>query len=260
MPTVNLFFFKYQGAGNDFILIDDRLDIFPDSSSLIKQLCDRRFGIGSDGVMLIKKSDQADIKLDFINPDGSRSFCGNGSRCGLRFAKILGEIEETCSFEAIDGVHQGEIKNDVVRISMMDVDTVSEHPSGYLLHTGSPHLIIEVENLDEIDVKTEGARIRFGEEFKEHGINVNFVTYGSDRNLRIRTYERGVEDETLSCGTGVTAAALSMAIRNGFDSGPIKVKSRGGDLEVDFSYVDQGFQSVWLQGPAKKVFSGEIVI
>jgi diaminopimelate epimerase len=257
---MSLYFFKYHGAGNDFIVIDDRNSSFPESKELISDLCHRRFGIGSDGIMLIKHSDVADVHLDFINPDGSRSFCGNGSRCGLSFAYTLGMIKDECTFEAIDGLHQGRYNGESVTISMSDVTTLDAHPFGMLLDTGSPHLIIRRESLDGLDVKNEGSRIRYSDEFKEDGVNVNFVQQQVDQSLSIRTYERGVEDETLSCGTGVTAAALAMAYRAELEQGSVSVHSLGGELRVDFERSQQGFKNIYLTGPAVKVFGGEIHI
>ena len=252
------YFFKYHGAGNDFILFDDRNGHFPESQELVQHLCHRRFGIGSDGIMLIKHSEVADVHLDFINPDGSRSFCGNGSRCGLRFAESLGMIGSTCSFEAIDGIHQGELTQDVVRISMRDVGEIRKHEKGDILDTGSPHLIIRHENLTELDVNAKGSEIRYSPEFEKEGINVNFIESVDNKTIRIRTYERGVEGETLSCGTGVTAAALAFAEANGITDGRVGVHSRGGDLSVEFKKEDGVFTSIWLIGPAEKVYAGEI--
>lgn len=257
---MNLYFFKYQGAGNDFIVIDDRKGDFPESVDLVERLCDRRFGIGSDGILLIKSSDKADLHIDFINPDGSRSFCGNGSRCGLKFAQLLGMIGDKCRFEAIDGTHEGLVSSNSVRISMTDVELVKAHPLGYFLNTGSPHLVIQKQGLETLDVKGEGSAIRYSDEFKKEGVNVNFITIEGEDNLAIRTYERGVEDETLSCGTGVTAAALSVAYEKGLSEGTLNVKSRGGDLQVQFEREGDGFKQVWLEGPAEMVFSGEFEI
>jgi len=259
-PVKGLEFFKYQGAGNDFILIDDRAGLFPESEKLVSQLCDRKFGIGSDGILLIKNSEQADVHLDFLNPDSTRSFCGNGSRCGLRFAEELGLVEGSCTFEAIDGLHEAALHKVYVRISMSDVSEIIDHNKGYMLDTGSPHLVIEVDDLENHQVADSGAQLRYSPEFAKHGINVNFVEFRKDNKLSIRTYERGVEAETLSCGTGVTAAALALAYKQKLHQGRIEVSSRGGELAVEFNYDGNSFHDIWLEGPAKKVFGGEILI
>jgi diaminopimelate epimerase len=255
------YFFKYQGAGNDFILLDDRQLSFPDQDkALIKKLCDRRFGIGSDGIILIKKSDTADVWIDFLNPDGTRSFCGNGSRCGVRFAKLLGMISaDYCTFQAVDGNHEAWLTEKNVRISMNDVAGIEEHAEGQFLFTGSPHLIIKKESgLDSLDVKKEGAAIRYNEQYKKEGVNVNYVHAVKDDLINIRTYERGVEDETLACGTGVTAAALAHAFDKKMSEGKISVSALGGLLSVSFMRAGQGFKYVELEGPAEEVFCGEM--
>lgn len=257
------YFFKYQGAGNDFILFDDRQGSFPDQDKkLIAKLCNRKFGIGSDGIILIKKSGKADLWIDFINPDGSRSFCGNGSRCGIQFAQLLGMIKgDTCTFQAVDGIHQGWIMKKTVRISMNDVNEIENHEEGAFLHTGSPHLIITMDQgLDSLDVKSDGAAIRYSERYKKEGVNVNYVHAVKDDLINIRTYERGVEDETLACGTGVTAAALAHAYERKMSEGKISVSARGGLLIVTFMRVGDGFKFVELEGPADEVFCGEIEI
>jgi len=255
------YFFKYQGTGNDFILLDDRQNSFPDrDKALIAKLCDRRFGIGSDGIILIKKSDKADFWIDFLNPDASRSFCGNGSRCGVRFAKLLGMMPENhCSFQALDGIHEAWLKEDTVKISMKDVKKLEEHELGMFLDTGSPHLIVKrAEGLDKMDVEKEGSAIRFNETYKKHGVNVNFVSMIDKNHIAIRTFERGVDGETLACGTGVTAAALALAAEQGLEAGEIQVKARGGDLSVCFEKDGKGFNAITLEGRAEEVFCGEM--
>ncbi len=258
---MNACFFKFQGAGNDFILFDDRNAQFPkDDSELIQKLCDRRFGIGSDGIMLIQHSEEADFYLDFINPDGSRSFCGNGSRCGIRFAELLGMINKQCTFDAIDGMHTAEINDDNVKISMKDVDEIRTEEEGVFLDTGSPHLIFRTRDIDKLDVRSEGRKIRYSNSYLEEGVNVNFVEKLNAHTIKIRTYERGVEDETLSCGTGITAAVLAMAVGSSDLFGEMNVISRGGRLSVGFERSGKGFKNVWLKGPAEKVFSGEVAL
>ncbi|NNC82467.1 MAG: diaminopimelate epimerase [Flavobacteriales bacterium] len=253
-------FYKYQGTGNDFIIIDDRTQAFNESAELVQRLCDRRFGIGSDGVMLIRPSDRADLHLDFLNPDGTRSFCGNGSRCGIRFAHSSGMIGDTCSFEAVDGIHQAKVEDSVICISMKDVDHIHSHSQGTVIHTGSPHLLLPTEDVENVKVKEEGSSIRYSDDFREEGINVNFIQINDERSLDIRTYERGVEDETLSCGTGVTAAAIYLAELKQLTEGPIHVRSRGGDLEVDFKKRESDYVDIWLLGPAERVYEGSIEI
>lgn len=259
MPRVQINFHKYHGAGNDFIIIDDREKTFlPEDKAFIGNLCDRRFGIGSDGILLIQNSEEADLHVDFLNPDGTRSFCGNGSRCALLFAKALGMIDQECSFTASDGLHRGIVGDEQVHIEMRDVQQVELHSLGTELYTGSPHLIRFVEELESIDVDQEGAEIRYSERYKEDGINVNFVQQLAPDTLAIRTYERGVEGETLACGTGVTAAALAKASQERIERNEIFVRAKGGDLSVRFEKDGNGFKNIWLTGPAVKVFQGSI--
>lgn len=261
LSPMTLHFHKYQGAGNDFILIDDRDGLFPaDHQDMIQRITNRKYGIGSDGVLLIQNSERADLYFDFINPDGSRSFCGNGSRCGVRFAQDLGLISESCTFDAIDGLHKAFMREDLVQISMRDVNECRTELGGTFMDTGSPHLVIQRDRLSEIDVEAEGRAIRNHEIYSPSGVNVNFIETVSEGEIGIRTYERGVEGETLACGTGVTAAALSHAQNMNADSGRIKVQSRGGLLEVGFQKSENGFTEVWLRGPAEFVFKGSIEI
>ena len=205
-------FRKYQGAGNDFVMIDNFSGQYDDLSvSSIQKLCDRRFGIGADGLIKINRSDNSDFYVDYYNSDGSQSFCGNGARCSVRFVNdcILPE-KLNYSFDAIDGLHRGElINNEEVKIRMSNVNSIEEiSASEYLLNTGSPHYIVLVEDNKNIDLLKEARAIRYAPRFKEKGVNVNFVHLINEDTLSIRTYERGVEDETLACGTGITAAAL----------------------------------------------------
>jgi diaminopimelate epimerase len=256
---MSLYFFKYQGAGNDFIMIDDRQLQFPsEDKAHIAALCDRKFGVGSDGILLVQPSADADVKLDFINPDGTRSFCGNGSRCGVRFAQLLGMISERCTFEACDGIHEAHIHDAYIRIHMSNVSRPQQATLGLVLDTGSPHLILFRDDIEPLDVVQEGSEIRHSPTYAKEGINVNFVQSTGSSALSIRTYERGVEGETLACGTGVTAAALAHAQQQGLSSGTISVKALGGQLTVDFTGDSTGgFVDVWLQGPAELVFRGK---
>jgi diaminopimelate epimerase len=255
-------FYKYHGAGNDFIMIDNRDGHF-DKSDLqrVRLLCHRHFGIGSDGLILIEKHPELDFTMIFFNPDGSQSFCGNGSRCAMAFAKQLGMIEKECRFLSTDGVHQGiYFSNDDIHLKMHDVEQIEIGDDYYLLNTGSPHYISFVDDLDSVDVAAEGKKIRYNARFKAEGVNVNFVQLVNDNNIKIRTYERGVEAETLACGTGIVAAALASAIKFNV-SNNFNVKALGGELLVTFnSQGDNRFNNLWLVGSAKFVFEGEIYV
>jgi diaminopimelate epimerase len=252
-------FYKYQGTGNDFVMIDNRNNVF-DKSNLkaVQQLCDRRFGIGSDGLILIENIDDLDFNMIYFNADGTQSFCGNGSRCAVAFAKYLGIIDKQAMFLSTDGEHEAWI-NDAgeVSLKMHDVENIEKGDDHYYINTGSPHYIVQVDDVKATNVKEAGAAIRYNERFKVEGTNVNFVKF-NDSELDIRTYERGVEDETLSCGTGVTAAALSLADTNKLSSGVIYVNAAGGNLKVGFKRNGNVFSDIWLIGTAKFVFKGSI--
>ena len=252
-------FFKYQATGNDFILLDNTSGEINHSVHLAKTLCDRKFGIGSDGLILIQKHPEFDFEMVFYNPDGSMSLCGNGSRCAVNFAQKLKLIDTKCTFLAHDGPHEAEILEDeIVKLKMGDVHSVSNLTDGTFIDTGSPHLIVFSENVDSLDVYENGKAIRYNATFKDKGVNINFVEDLED-GIFVRTYERGVENETLSCGTGVTASALASGI-NG-KSSPINIKTKGGNLKVAFDKVsDTDFENIFLIGPAKEVFSGTIVV
>jgi len=255
---MNFTFFKYQGTGNDFIIFDDRDASFPVKDSLIIHLCDRKFGVGSDGLILIQDSTEHDFHMEFYNPDASQSFCGNGSRCAVAFAYRLGIIDSECTFTAIDGVHKAIlIDTELIEVSMQDVNSISKIDQDLLLDTGSPHYIRFTEHLDKEDIIETGRTIRYSDRFKEDGINVNLVQVLNDQSLECATYERGVENETLSCGTGVTAMALGANAAYGIGS-PIKVLTKGGELEVRFTPDDKGYHMVFLKGPAQFVFKGDI--
>lgn len=257
---LHLKFSKYQGAGNDFIIIDNRNRAIELSTKQIEFLCHRRFGIGADGLMLIENADDNnDFRMVYYNADGHIStMCGNGGRCIILAAHDLGIITDHTQFIAIDGEHTGEIiREAVVRLGMIDVDTIDSYQGYQVLNTGSPHIVIPVENIDEIDVYQEGKRMRQDPHFGEKGINVNFIKFEKD-HIRIRTYERGVEDETWACGTGVTAAAISSVEKKpGVYSIPLK--AQGGDLLVDFRITeDLKIRDIYLTGGAVKVYDGEI--
>jgi diaminopimelate epimerase len=258
---MKLSFFKYQGTGNDFVMIDNRTNMFDKTNiSAIQHLCDRRFGIGSDGLILIENLPDFDFNMVFFNPDGSQSFCGNGSRCAVAFAKFLGIIDNQAYFNSTDGEHEAWVSaNGDISLKMHDVKLIEKGDGYYFINTGSPHYIKEETNLKELDVVSEGREIRYNDRFKEEGTNVNFVKYNQE-SLDIRTYERGVEGETLSCGTGVTAAALSWADKFKLSAGKVDVNAQGGKLSVGFKRNENGFNDIWLIGPAKYVFKGEIEV
>jgi len=252
-------FYKYQGTGNDFVMIDNRNNVFDKNNlNLVKQLCDRRFGIGADGLILIENLDDLDFNMIYFNADGSQSFCGNGSRCAVSFAKYLGIIEKQAMFLSTDGEHEAWINNDgEVSLKMHDVKSIEKGDDYYYIDTGSPHYIVNVEDVKAVNVKKDGANVRYNDRFKAEGTNVNFVKY-NDNALDIRTYERGVEDETLSCGTGVTAAALSLADNQKLDAGVIEINAVGGRLKVGFKRNGNEFKDIWLIGPATFVYKGSI--
>lgn len=251
-------FHKYQGTGNDFVMIDGRNGLVL-SIPQIKFLCDRKFGIGSDGVIILRNSERADFYMDFYNPDGSQSFCGNGSRCAVLYAHRLGIVSENGVFEAIDGSHEFEMTGETIQIRMRDVNKIDRRSDDFVINTGSPHYIIYTDNVEAIEIVGEAKKIRYNEEFAKSGINVNFVE-PIDGGIKMRTYERGVEGETLSCGTGVTAAALSWGIRSNAGD-KIKVTTPGGELFVKLKGdSDTSFTNIWLCGPAREVFYGEIEI
>jgi diaminopimelate epimerase len=254
---VQLSFFKYQGTGNDFVMIDNRDGEMRLAVEQVIRLCDRKFGIGADGVVLLEPHPTEDFHMNFYNPDGSQSFCGNGSRCAVAFARSLGMVGNHGMFAAIDGHHAFIVNDGEIAIQMRDVDAVKWEHEQCVIHTGSPHLIRKTEDPDIIDVALEGASIRYSDPFSAEGINVNFVRLG-EGELWMRTYERGVEAETLSCGTGVTAAALSLAALQP-TVGEVIVHTRGGELKVKLERSsDGGFHDIWLCGPAQSVFQGVI--
>lgn len=256
-------FFKYQGTGNDFILIDNRKNEISLSKEQIHRLCDRRFGIGADGLMLLQEKPGFDFEMKYYNSDGKTgSMCGNGARCMIKFVYQLGIHRDLYKFLAADGSHEAEIDIDgIVSLKMNDVRTIRKFHNDFLVDTGSPHYIKMVTGVMDLDIYKKGFEIRYSKEFAEEGINVNFVEQTDDTDkIIVRTYERGVEDETLSCGTGVTAAALVCYHNdNGFNE--VEVKTSGGKLTVEFDRVDEDrFENIWLCGPAEKVFEGTLEI
>ena len=254
-------FQKFHGTGNDFIIIDNYHTAVPSlSAGQIKKLCDRHFGIGADGLMLLNKKEGYDFEMKYYNADGNESsMCGNGGRCIVKFAHQSGIHKSKYHFTAIDGEHEAEIDIDgTVSLKMKDVDKVEHHSSHAILNTGSPHFVKFAPEVEDIDVVESGRCIRYSDDFEKEGINVDFVESLGEDKIYVRTYERGVEDETLSCGTGVTAAALLSAHNeNGFNT--VDVKTPGGNLSVEFDKVDdEHFIDIWLCGPAAFVFKGEV--
>ena len=274
-------FYKYQGTGNDFVMIDQREKTYlqKTDTDTIRQLCDRRFGIGGDGLMFLQNKKGYDFEMVYFNSDGTEgSMCGNGGRCLTAFAHFLGVFKEKCTFMAIDGEHEAIVKGDYpnaqlghsvwIELKMMDVATKSIEKGNdyFLMNTGSPHYVVFVEDLTDIDIYGNGRAIRYSERFAKEGVNVNFVEILKDNTgIEVATYERGVEDETFSCGTGVTAAAISYFIKNG-GSTTVPIKTKGGQLEVKFRADSERngshgmgsiIENVWLCGPATRVFKGE---
>jgi diaminopimelate epimerase len=255
-------FYKYQGTGNDFIIIDNREHDFPkENTELINEICDRKFGIGADGLMLLENSSINDFKMLYFNADGKiGSMCGNGGRCIVAFAHLLGIIKNKTTFEAIGKLYHATIENGLVSLKMNDVDKIETHQDHVFLNTGSPHHIAFEQDLTTVDVYQKGKDIRYGEPYFEEGTNVNFVEQINDNTFKVRTYERGVENETLSCGTGVTAVAISSHVLKKSKSDHIKLQTPGGNLEVAFNVIDGIYTNIILKGPATFVFEGTIEI
>ncbi|HUS02795.1 MAG TPA: diaminopimelate epimerase [Chitinophagaceae bacterium] len=256
-------FYKYQGTGNDFILLDNRTTLYDQlTEKQITFLCNRHVGIGGDGLMLLNVKQGYDFEMKYYNSNGAEgSMCGNGGRCMVKFAASLGIRKNNYHFIAADGEHEAEIDIDgIVRLKMNNVNKVQSHSNHFILNTGSPHYVKHISDVERMDVKTGGRMIRYSKEFEKEGINVNFVETLGEYRIYVRTYERGVEDETLSCGTGVTASALVSAHNdNGFNR--VEVKTNGGHLSVEFDKKDENtFENIWLNGPAVFVFKGGIEI
>ena len=250
-------FYKYQGTGNDFVMIDNRESKFPkDNLKLISEICSRRFGIGADGLILIENHTTEDFQMVYYNSDGSQSFCGNGARCAVRFASFLGMISNSCSFEAIDGIHEAKISHETISVKMGDVTQLDQNVfDDYILDTGSPHYVSFVDDLSLVDIIEVGKNIRYSPMYADDGINVNVVQVKKD-HLSMLTYERGVENETYSCGTGATAVALGYADKIGLLKGVIDIEVKGGLLQVSFEKQEGKFVNIWLTGPAIETFKG----
>jgi diaminopimelate epimerase len=258
---MNIAFNKYQGAGNDFIIIDNRKGKFnPEDHELINRMCDRRFGIGADGLILISDFGQADYEMKYFNSDGKiGSMCGNGGRCTAHFARKWGIAGDNQKFMAFDGIHMAEVSKDTVRLQMADVNDYKIIKGSYFINTGSPHYVVFTNDIDKINVNEEGKKLRWSSDFAPGGTNVNFVEI-SNNGLYIRTFERGVEEETLACGTGVTASAIASVLGGHFDTGSVSVRARGGNLKVEFQNAGGKIKNVWLTGPATFVFEGLIQV
>lgn len=254
-------FYKYQGTGNDFVILDNRNGEYNSiTEKQVEMLCDRKFGIGADGLMLLETIDGFDFRMKYYNADGNEgSMCGNGGRCLVQFAKDRGIIRSHYHFLAVDGPHDAEIDSKgLVRLKMQDVNAIASDGVDSVLDTGSPHYIRFMDDLDQLDVFAEGRKIRYNSQYSAKGINVNFVSREND-GIRVRTYERGVENETLSCGTGVTAAAIASSKDMGKQH--VFIHAEGGQLEVAFNRIDeQHCNDIWLIGPATFVFSGNITL
>lgn len=256
---MKLEFYKYQGTGNDFIMVDDRENKFNTSdTNLVQKLCDRRFGIGADGFILLRLHNDSDFEMVYYNADGNQStMCGNGGRCTVHFAHSLGLFKNETKFMAIDGIHHASIEGDIVTLEMQDVSEIQNKNDYFFLDTGSPHYVELIDNIDEFEVFKKGREIRYSQSFESiGGTNVNFIEKVSPQKIKVRTYERGVEDETYSCGTGVTACALAMSL--GESESPINISTKGGELEVGWKKLNGVYTDIYLKGPAKPVFIGEV--
>lgn len=258
---MNFEFYKYHGTGNDFIIVDNRKLKVNLSTKQIAHLCHRRFGIGADGLMLLQNKKGYDFEMVYYNSDGNESsLCGNGSRCITAFAKSIGVIKKNIAkFLATDGEHEAIIKKNGVSLHMNDVSNIEVHPDHYYLSTGSPHYVKFTSEVKSADIVSEGRNIRYSDRFKKEGVNVNFAEKNG-KGIFVRTYERGVEGETLSCGTGVTASALASSI-HGISTAKnhCKISTLGGELLVHFHRgKGNSFTDIWLEGPATFVYKGEI--
>jgi diaminopimelate epimerase len=261
---MKLTFYKYQGTGNDFVIIDNRDGKLKENEHKFwKELCDRRFGIGADGLMLLQNKKGYDFEMVYFNADGNKSsMCGNGGRCITHFAKKLGVIKgNKVHFIAIDGEHEALIKGDTVKLKMNDVNSITDRKTYYTLNTGSPHYVAFEDDVMVTNVAQKGRAIRNSTAFKKQGINVNFIQMRKKGIPLLRTYERGVEDETLSCGTGTVAAALVLAAKNiSTAKDHCDIQTMGGKLKVWFNKDKNGFKDVWLEGPATMVYTGKVKI
>lgn len=254
-------FYKYHGTGNDFIMVDNRLyNLNKDNTELVARLCHRHFGIGADGLILLNMADGYDFEMVYFNSDGREStMCGNGGRCLVSFAHHLGLIEQQCTFKAIDGDHHASIDSfGIVTLGMKDVSTIGRAGNDFILNTGSPHYVQFVKSVKQVDIIPAAHAIRYNDTFSKEGINVNFVEETGEDEIMVRTYERGVEDETLSCGTGVVASSIAYSQLHSNHTNEVKIISPGGHLKVTFTSSGNSYTNVKLIGPAVKVFEGEV--
>lgn len=256
---MQIHFKKYQGAGNDFVMIDNRLGSISLTKEQIAFLCDRRFGIGADGLILLEADEESDFRMVYFNSDGSEStMCGNGGRCVMAFAFDLGVVANSSTFKAIDGLHHADKSAEIVTLGMIDPQDITARGNDFFINTGSPHHVRFVNDVQSVDVEKEGKAIRYGI-YGETGANINFVQI-QGQELLVRTYERGVEGETLACGTGVTAAAIIAHYSGRLNATSIPIQAQGGDLSVRFELNNGHYTNVLLIGPAKFVFEGTIEI
>ena len=251
-------FYKYQGTGNDFVVIDNRNGLFPkDNYSMIAKMCDRKFGIGADGLLLLENHSKVDFTMVYYNADGKLgSMCGNGGRCMVHFANYLNIINKETVFEAVDGLHEASIKNQIVSLKMNDVKDIQINTNSVFLNTGSPHHVEMVKDLKDYNVEEKGSFIR-NDTYGKEGSNINFVEQVEINSFAVRTYERGVEAETLSCGTGVTAVAIALSETNRISTNNVELQTEGGSLSVRFKKINEAYHDIYLEGPAKQVFKGE---
>lgn len=258
-------FFKYHGAGNDFIMIDNRSELFAPEIAVIEFLCRQHFAIGADGLILLENDSGGLIKMRYFNSDGKEaSMCGNGGRCFAAFAHQLGVADKLFTFSAIDGIHEAQItpndaKSYSINLKMNDVTEILSYPEGIFADTGSPHLVVFIDKIGNLDVVEKGREIRYHGKWGKAGVNVNFAQVAGGK-IFSRTYERGVENETLACGTGAIAVALSAVSKGLVRNSPVEIHARGGVLKVHFESGSNHFENIWLEGPAVMVFKGEIEI
>lgn len=258
---MNFTFYKYQGAGNDFVFIDNRNDFFPkQNKELITRLCNRHFGVGADGLILIENHPHTDFKMVYFNADSSQTMCGNGARCAVSFAKKLGIINTSTTFTAYDGSHYAKVnEDDTISLEMIDVEKVDVMEDYVFANTGTLHHVEMVRNIESYPVVKHGRKIR-NEVYGKEGSNINFIEQVNQNTFQIRTYERGVEDETLACGTGVTAAAIAAHKIGKTNDNVVNLIAVGGKLQVSFDVHDGIYKNVVLTGPATFVFKGDITI
>ena len=251
-------FSKYQGTGNDFIIINNISNFFPkDDNKLISKLCDRKFGIGADGLILIDNHSSLPFEMIYYNSDGFiGSMCGNGARCSVHFSFLNKIIKSKTKFNAFDGIHNGIVDHDLINISMSDVIGFEKYEDYLFIDSGSPHLVKYVQDVNSIDLINVSQKIQHSNQFNE-GVNVNFISKNSDNSFQIRTYERGVEDETLSCGTGAVALAVCLEINSKINNDKVLIYTKGGELKVSLKKIESTYSDIWLSGGVELVYSGE---